>query len=182
MTPISCTISPASRSALAMPRRIALGHHDDHAEAAVEGAQHVVGRHAADLAQPAEDRRRRPLPGIEARARPVGQAARHVAGQPAAGDMGEPLDGAGRSHDAPAPASRRCASAQAAPRPAMSWRRAPARRRRGRCVRRRCGPANSRWNARRSRRCPAPRRPAAMSARGSSSSRSAAPTEKPARS
>ena len=50
MTPTSRTVSPAPTSALGDPRRHRRGDDDDHAEPAVERAQHVVGRHAGPRA------------------------------------------------------------------------------------------------------------------------------------
>ena len=96
MTPISLTVSPVSLQRLGNARGIFPGDDDDHAEAAVEGAQHIVGRHLADVVQPVEDARGRPGAGVEVGTQPIGQAARHVAGQAAAGDVGQSLDRAGR--------------------------------------------------------------------------------------
>ena len=66
---------------------------DDHADAAVEGAQPARRRSiAADFRHPAEHRKQRPCAGVERHAQPFGQHARDVVGQAAAGDVGKRLD------------------------------------------------------------------------------------------
>src|SRR3569833_3723642 len=80
---------------LAHRRRILRRDDDDHADAAVEGAQHFLRRDVADLGQPAEHRRRVGLGQVYARAETLRQHARNVVGEAAAGDVGEALDRAG---------------------------------------------------------------------------------------
>ena len=76
---------------------IGLARSDDHnhADAAIEGAQHLGLGDAAGARQPAEHRRRRYGVEIEIRAEPFRQNARNVVRKAAAGDVGERLDGAG---------------------------------------------------------------------------------------
>ena len=67
-------------------------HHQHHADAAVEGAQHLLGPQPAGLVQPEEHRRRAPAARVDPRHHAVRQHARQVVDQAAAGDVGQRLD------------------------------------------------------------------------------------------
>ena len=86
------TVSPLSIKAAAA--RLGIGSADDrdHADAAIEDAQHLVVRDVALLLEPLEERRKRPAPTIDARSEVVLQHARHVPDEAAAGDVREALD------------------------------------------------------------------------------------------
>ena len=68
------------------------GHDERHPDPAVERAEHLAVLDAARLADPADDRRHRPVPAVEPRAQPRGQDSPDVEGEPAAGDVRESLD------------------------------------------------------------------------------------------
>ena len=91
--PITRTVSP--RGAQQLGERSARGPRaatTDEADAAVEGLQHLGLGDAGGLAQPAEDRRQAPGVEVDVGAEPLGQDARQVLGQPAAGDVGDAAD------------------------------------------------------------------------------------------
>ena len=69
---------------------------DDHAEAAVERAQHFRFADAAGRGEPGEDRRRREGGKVELDRQRFGQHARQIVGKAAAGDMGERQHAVGR--------------------------------------------------------------------------------------
>ena len=70
-------------------------HIDDHADAHVERAVQLVGRHRRhQLADESEQRWHRPRAELDRRVDVVGQHARQVLGQAAAGDVGQRLDAA----------------------------------------------------------------------------------------
>ncbi len=124
-SPMTTGASPAAFRAAMHHVDPRLGDHD-HADAAVEGAQHLLVVEAASLGEPAEHRRQGPTGKVDVGGEAVWQHARQVLGQAAAGDVRQRLDGAGPDPPPPvardarrAPASRRCASASAAPRPAV---------------------------------------------------------------
>src|SRR5271157_1408089 len=62
-------------------------HDQDHADAHVEGAQHLVAGHIADLLQVLEDGWHRPGVDLDDRSHALGQHARKVLGEAAAGDV-----------------------------------------------------------------------------------------------
>ena len=64
----------------------------DHADPAVERGAQLVVVHPAERPDQAHHRRHHPARWIEARAQSFGQRARHVAGQSAAGDVGEAVE------------------------------------------------------------------------------------------
>src|ERR1700716_3752910 len=70
-------------------------HDGDHADAAVEGAQQFEFGDAALLCQPLEHWQYRQARQVDPDAEMLGQHARDVVGEPAAGDVGKPLDRAG---------------------------------------------------------------------------------------
>ena len=93
MRPMRCTrVSPArlqhQRHAIGIVGRAA----DDHADPHVEGAVHVVLRHAPDALEIAEDRVGRPGGLVDQRSGARREDARQVLGDPAAGDVREPFD------------------------------------------------------------------------------------------
>ena len=71
------------------------GADEHHADAAVEDAVHLGGVDLSGFLQPAEQRRQRPGLSVEAGGEGVGQDARDVAGQAAAGDVRQPFDEGG---------------------------------------------------------------------------------------
>ena len=93
-------------------------HHQDHADAAIEGAQQLHGAQAAGSGQPGEHRRQRPGCEIEVEHLAVGEHARRVLDQPAAGDVRQGLHAAGGDRGEAA-RRRRCGSASAARRPRL---------------------------------------------------------------
>ncbi len=72
---------------LSAGRHIAAIHHHNHAQAHVEGAQHLVVRDSASLAHEPEDRWLDPRFSLEPRAEAFGQAPREVAENASSGDV-----------------------------------------------------------------------------------------------
>ena len=154
----------------------------DHADAAIEGAGDFL---RLDIALRLEERhqpRLRPAIGIDRRVQPLGQHARNVLQQAAAGDVRQRRDPAGPDRRQQR-LRRRSGSAPAAPRSAAGRDRT---RRAGRasspCRRRAGAPAKSRSNGPPTRPGRACTSPAFTLSPVSASPRSTAPTQKPARS
>ena len=72
--------------------RILLRDHHDHADSAVEHAEHLLVGHATLALQPVEQRRPWPGVAVELSRQAVGQYARHIFQQAAAGDVRQALD------------------------------------------------------------------------------------------
>ena len=72
--------------------RVCLGKHGDEADALVEGALEVGLRHAAEVLDRPEDRRRRPGRAVDARERAGRQHPGQVGGEPATGDVAQGVD------------------------------------------------------------------------------------------
>src|SRR5450759_3098282 len=72
-------------------RHVTAVHDEDHAKAHVEGAEHLVVRDLSSFTQEPEDRRLRPGFALEPGTQAFRQAARQVAEDSAAGDVGRPL-------------------------------------------------------------------------------------------
>src|ERR1700694_3629093 len=70
-------------------------HDGDHADAAIEGAQQFEFGDAPLLCQPFKDRQHRKAREIDSDAEMLWQHPRNIIGEPAAGDVGKPLDRAG---------------------------------------------------------------------------------------
>ena len=184
MRPIGVTVSPASCSTAATCRGLARRDHGDHADAAVEGAHHLLGR-ARRRSRPARKTpaARRSRERSSSAAIILGQHARDVVGKAAAGDVRQRLDAvraADRLEDRP---SHRCASARAAPRPACGRRRtarASVQASPDCATMRRTSEKPLEWTPEEA--SPSSTSPSTTSSVGSSWPRSAAPTAKPARS
>ena len=69
------------------PRRVLGRNHRDHADAHVEGPQHLAALDASRAFQEAEQRRDRPAVGVDARREPGREDPGDVVGQPASGDV-----------------------------------------------------------------------------------------------
>ena len=95
MRPSAKTVSPSAFSTEATCFGIFGCHDDDHADAAVEGAQHFVGGDAAGLGKPGEDGRRLDGSEIDFGGQMLRQHARNVFRKAAAGDVGQRLQRAG---------------------------------------------------------------------------------------
>ena len=159
--PIRATVSPCSLQR----RRQAIGalsrRDEDHADAAVEDADHLARRHgrgAGAARQPSEDGRNGPASGVEPGGEAPGEDARDVLHQPAAGDVAQTLHPAGgeRGEAAPRVDPRRLQQSRAEGRSGRERRVVVQRQAGGR--RARGAPARSRWRAGRWRQGPAARR------------------------
>ena len=128
--------------------------HGDHADAAVERAQHFRLGDAAGLRQPVEHRQHRDAREVDARAEALRQHARDVVGEAAAGDVRQRLDAPGLADRGEAgfhiDARRRRARLRRASASLSNG--AGALQFELRLARPPCAPANSRWSARRTRR------------------------------
>jgi len=88
--PIGRCASPSASSSRPTAATAAVDHEHE-ADAAVEGAPHLLARHRAFALQPVEHRRRHRCLDFHAEA--VGHDADDVLGQAAAGDVGQGVDG-----------------------------------------------------------------------------------------
>ena len=138
----STRTAPGRRRSADLDRPVALGaqhveravgllgrHHHDHADAEVEDLQHLLVGHLAEALDLAEDPRRLPRAGGRATAStPSGSTRDEVAGQAAAGDVGDRLARRPRAAGRRWP-GRRSPTGAGARRPGCAWRPArPARR------------------------------------------------------